>query len=343
MDGPNLYRYSRNAPIVLADPHGTQPPDPRLFATFEEFVAASSAPYSAGYLTQIWEQVQSPLFTPAEISGVVNNLEHMVKAVGQGLRETITRLDIDEPNPVSRGGAWDDSANKQFMERLTNQQTKNAGIGRSTTPARPRISLAQAARQGPEAFRQAANEMLTSRFSGVQELDQITREARGAMRNLNRPKRELTDAINESIRGRIARGATAETQLMQRALREVGINPQTLSASHDPPSGAATGARMPSVSRAATRAMGRPLSATRGMSSTGVAGAAFEMGFYGILLPKAVELMFYFAQKLDKIGGLRWLNRLLPNYKEGTTLPRSDVEIMEHVMRVPTTWSLGFF
>jgi hypothetical protein len=48
------------------------------------------------------------------------------------------------------------------------------------------------------------------------------------MRNLQRSPRELANALNRAIRNRIARGARPEAKLVQRALREVGVDPRTL-------------------------------------------------------------------------------------------------------------------
>jgi RHS repeat-associated protein len=59
VDGPNLYLYSRDNPIVLSDPNGMQPPDPQEFSTLEEFKAASPSPYSEGYLEKVWKEAQS--------------------------------------------------------------------------------------------------------------------------------------------------------------------------------------------------------------------------------------------------------------------------------------------
>jgi RHS repeat-associated protein len=164
-----------------------------------------------------------------EINQVVGNLETRARPVGQGLRETVLQLDIDEPIAVSRGGAWDDPANKQFMERLTNQQTKNALIDSSPEVHRPQISLAEASAQGEEAFAAAARDMLTRPFSEVSELEQVTIAARGAMRRRTTgTPRELANRLNFAIRGRIARGATPAAALVNRALRVAGIDPQTL-------------------------------------------------------------------------------------------------------------------
>jgi len=169
-----------------------------------------------------------------EIDDLINNLETRAKPIGQGLRETVLRLDIDEPTAVSAGGAWDNPANKQFMERLTNQQTKNALTDLSPQITRSQISLAEAAAQGDEAFAAAAREMLTRPFSEVKELEQITNEARAAMRNTNSTPRVLANNLNRAIRGRIASGASPEAALVNRALRTAGVNPRTLTAMPDP-------------------------------------------------------------------------------------------------------------
>ena len=55
VDGPNLFRYSCNSPVVLDDSNGMEPLDTRTFESSEEFVAASPAPYSNEYLAQVWK------------------------------------------------------------------------------------------------------------------------------------------------------------------------------------------------------------------------------------------------------------------------------------------------
>ncbi|MFF4606443.1 SpvB/TcaC N-terminal domain-containing protein [Streptomyces sp. NPDC001339] len=193
-DGPNGYEYARSSPTRFVDPTGR-----------------SNIP-----------------FTDADIDQALSRLESGARAVGKGLRGAAARINIDEIQAVARGGSWDDPANKQFLESMTNQVSKGARIDPRVVAPRPPFSLAQAATEGEEAFRRAAGEMLTRPFSEVQELEAITRDARGAMTSLNRTPRKLADAINSAIRRRIATGATTEAGLVNRALRTVGIDPSTL-------------------------------------------------------------------------------------------------------------------
>lgn len=64
IDGPNLYRYSRNCPVVLNDPDGTEPPDPRQYPNYEEFSAAAPSPYSNEYLQEVWQQAHPTVPAP---------------------------------------------------------------------------------------------------------------------------------------------------------------------------------------------------------------------------------------------------------------------------------------
>jgi len=64
VDGPNLYRYARNAPSLMGDPDGKDPPDPRAYDTFEEFAAAAPSPYSDEALHQAWDEAHPPLAPP---------------------------------------------------------------------------------------------------------------------------------------------------------------------------------------------------------------------------------------------------------------------------------------
>ncbi|MEO8529933.1 MAG: hypothetical protein ABI459_01805, partial [Deltaproteobacteria bacterium] len=81
---------------------------------------------------------------------------------------------------------------------------------------------------GPDAFRKAALQLMTRNFGEVKELESLTQKAQSAMRNTRRTPRVLANAINKSIRGRIGRAATADAKLVSDALKEIGINPKTL-------------------------------------------------------------------------------------------------------------------
>ena len=182
------------------------------------------------------EDEKERLFSDAEIEQSVGKIEDTAAPVGKGLRgvERVS-LDIDEPVAVSKGGAWDDPANKRFLERTTNQLTKNDLAEVAPGPPGRTISLRAAKAEGPAAFRAVAEEMLTRNFSDVAELVDVTNEARAAMRNLNRPVRDLTDALNGSIRGRIAAGRSPSARLVNEAFRTVGVDPETLSTAPSTP------------------------------------------------------------------------------------------------------------
>jgi RHS repeat-associated protein len=63
VDGPNLYRYVRNRPVVLNDPKGTDPPlvntgdptDPRNFVDFDSYRAANPS-QPTDVVQQVWQQ-----------------------------------------------------------------------------------------------------------------------------------------------------------------------------------------------------------------------------------------------------------------------------------------------
>jgi RHS repeat-associated protein len=63
VDEFNTYTYSRNSPVVLIDPNGMQPPDPRGYSSEDEFLAAAPSPYSRDYLMGLWTQSRQ---TPPE-------------------------------------------------------------------------------------------------------------------------------------------------------------------------------------------------------------------------------------------------------------------------------------
>ena len=170
------------------------------------------------------------LFSSSEIDDAVGNLEGRATASGKGLRETGLGLDVDDVVAVSKGGAWDSAGNKRFLERNTNRITKNALTEFAPQPPSTHVSLAEAEAAGPEAFRTAAQQMLTRPFSDVAELEAITQQARAAMRNVDRPVGQLRDAINKSIRGRIRNSVGPDAARVNRALGAAGIDPATLKA-----------------------------------------------------------------------------------------------------------------
>jgi RHS repeat-associated protein len=239
-DGPDTYVYARGSPTRYVDATGR-----------------SGIPW-----------------TDADIEQAISGLEETVKATGKGLREAIAKLNIDEIKAVARGGSWDDPANKSFLESLTNQATKGARASTQVSVPRPPISLADAALEGEEAFRKAAGEMLTRTFSEVRELDAITREARAAMTSLNRTPRQLATAINGAIRGRIATAATAETQLVSRALRVMGMDPATLTQVAESAGGAGTAAQAEQAVAATASQAGAAAEGTQAVTALAETGAA---------------------------------------------------------------------
>lgn len=176
------------------------------------------------------DPVDDRLFTEEEIDAALSGFDDKLKPIGKGLRRLRPRLDIDEPTAVANKGAWDSSANKRFLESTTNELTKNDLSEVAPRLAPTRFSLRDAEKAGPDAFRDAARRMMNSRFSEVEELDAITNKARQAMRKTNRPVDKLRDAINKSIRRRIATSNDPDAVLVRRALRAVGIDPKGLRA-----------------------------------------------------------------------------------------------------------------
>ena len=203
-DGPNVYAYCRNNPVMLHDPSGTDGE-------------------SGDDKTETKTLVKTGLAAIASLGALIP------EPIRSGtLRAAALKMNVDEILAVANGGSWADPKNKQFLDWLTNQATKNAGISTHTIPPRPQISLAEELAKGPEAFRKAAGELMTRNFGEVKELESLTERAVGAIKKLNRPARKLADAVNKSVRGRIARGATEDAELVAKALREIGINPKTL-------------------------------------------------------------------------------------------------------------------
>ncbi len=171
------------------------------------------------------------LFSSDEIDDLVAGMDHDAAPLGKGLEHfTHVSLDIDEPIAVGgpNKGAWDSAANKRFLERKTNQRTKHDLPEFAPSPPPKQISLQAAEALGDAAFKAAAREMLIRNFSEVNELAAVTQQARGAMKNVNRPTDELRDAINKSIRGRIENCSGPEATLVNKALRAVGVNPDGL-------------------------------------------------------------------------------------------------------------------
>ncbi len=187
-DSTNLYAYASNNPICFRDPTG-----------------------------------RNNFFTPEEVDQLVKSFEDAVTHSRPW--RTRLRIDIDEPNAVSQGGRWDDAGNKQFLEKYTNRNTKNDLVDQNPSPAKPQISLQDAKNQGLEAFRKAAGEMLTRRFSEVKELEAITRDARNAMRNTTGNPRDLANRLNQAIRDAIREGKSPEAKLVKDALTGIGMDP----------------------------------------------------------------------------------------------------------------------
>ena len=150
-------------------------------------------------------------------------------------------FDIDEPLAVSGGGAWDDPANKRFLESNTNRLTKNALTESAPPTPQGQLSLAAAEAVGEEAFYAAAGAIFDRNFSDVAELETVTNRARARMRNLNRPVGELKNALNTSIRNGIKAEASPEDRLIAKAMRVRGVDPQELGVRPELPQSRPTG------------------------------------------------------------------------------------------------------
>ncbi|WP_316231123.1 SpvB/TcaC N-terminal domain-containing protein [Bradyrhizobium sp. SZCCHNR1051] len=152
------------------------------------------------------------------------------RAGGNGNLPRPGTLDIDEIQAISRGGSWSSASNKRFDISVNNRFTKkDFDFMGPAPPPRSQISLAEEFAKGEEAFLKAAGQITFRTFGEVKELEKITNDAVAALRNTNRSPRELANAVNRSIRGRIAREATDETKIVARAMRATGIDPKTLS------------------------------------------------------------------------------------------------------------------
>ena len=84
------------------------------------------------------------------IDSAVSDLENTATPTGKGLQSPRrVSADIDEPLAISNQGAWDDPANKRFLERFTNQQTKGGRVQYGPPAPHATISLRQAKAAGP--------------------------------------------------------------------------------------------------------------------------------------------------------------------------------------------------
>jgi hypothetical protein len=170
------------------------------------------------------------LLTDDDIDTAVDDLEETAEPVGKGLRgfEALT-LDIDESTAVSKGGSWDDAANKRFLESTTNRLTKNDLTEVAPPTPTSQISLAAAKAQGEATFRAAAEAMLNRNFSDVAELSDIVTTIRGRFRVVKgRRVSVLRSRINGRIRAEIANPKTPQGRLVNEALRLLGIDPKGL-------------------------------------------------------------------------------------------------------------------
>jgi RHS repeat-associated protein len=199
-DGANVYAFSHNSPAVFSDPSGTEGKD-----DVDKANAQSGLSLLSGLAMAIPDAI---------VSGK--------------LRQAALKLNVDEILAVANGGSWSDPKNKQFLDWLTNQATKNAGVSSHVIPPKPQMSLAEELAKGPEAFRKAAAELMVRNFGEVKELESLTAKAVGALKKTNRPASDLRTAVNKSIRGRIARAATEDAKIVSDALKEISVDPKTL-------------------------------------------------------------------------------------------------------------------
>jgi hypothetical protein len=175
-------------------------------------------------LSALAAEMNQFVISDRDIAALLQRLDDSeFSAQGNGMRELRLNIDIDEPQAIANGGDWGEASNKEFLERMTNQVTKNRLEQQGERLDLTTISLREAMEQGEQAFREAAFSMLDRRFSEVEELETVVREARDAMRNLDRDARDLANALNAAIRDRIANESTEAARLVAEALRATGV------------------------------------------------------------------------------------------------------------------------
>lgn len=189
-DGMNLYRYVQGTPTRKVDRRGTQSSD--VNEALEEAI-------------QQLNQVEQPFQQQGKV----------------GLREVPLSMDIDEPNPVGQRGISSAEAraramdvnNRQFLDPLTNRQTKHLGIDPRPSPPRPPVSVAD------DPF-----SIITRRFSEVTELREIFEEAVSKIKNPDAlPPTELKERINKNIWDIIKTGESESAIKVRGALEKLGF------------------------------------------------------------------------------------------------------------------------
>jgi hypothetical protein len=142
VDGPNLYRYARNAPVVMPDPTGKDPPDPREYNNYEAFAAAAPAPYSDDYLRSVWDAARAEVeptqreqeqqqSLPSEHADI--NIESALRTVSPIPRSAVRFTDPHiDPSPTRRGIVpTDTNAPVRPAEHALGEHRASGGRGRS--------------------------------------------------------------------------------------------------------------------------------------------------------------------------------------------------------------------
>ncbi|HUF54865.1 MAG TPA: RHS repeat-associated core domain-containing protein [Dehalococcoidia bacterium] len=91
VDGPNLYRYARNTPLVTTDPQGTDPPvvnsgnpnDPRNYVFFDDFRAGAVGPWTDEALRASWDEAHATT-TPEAATTADEQRDPWTQTAGSG-------------------------------------------------------------------------------------------------------------------------------------------------------------------------------------------------------------------------------------------------------------------
>lgn len=196
VDGPNLYWYAHNAPLLFTDPQGTDPPvvnsgnrnDPRNYVSFEDFRGGAVGPWSDEGLQAAWNEAHTTAAEGPATSGHEGH-DPWTQTAGSGAvniyntaqrSEYLAQVRANSAEGVQRVQAAREASDIAAAEAAARETSATRNALRTATQER----LTPGSRYMSEVLEEARDfESLAQRYAQPNQFDTFEEVARAAGRS----------------------------------------------------------------------------------------------------------------------------------------------------------------